>query len=56
MLFKENSLIQVRKFCILKPPQGYDSAPEDISATFSMLVISSIGRTELSFFFAQESH
>ena len=38
MLFTENSLIHVRKFCILKPPLGHDSAIEDISATFSMLV------------------
>ena len=38
MLFTENSLIHVRKFCILKPPLGHDSATEDISATFSMLV------------------
>ena len=32
------SLVHVRKFCILKPPLGQDSATEDISATFSMLV------------------
>ena len=38
MLFTENSLIHVRKFCILKPPLGHDSATENISATFSMLV------------------
>ena len=38
MLFTENSLIHVRKFCTLKPPLGHDSATEDISATFSMLV------------------
>ena len=38
MLFTENSLIHVRKFCTLKPPPGHDSATEDISATFSMLV------------------
>ena len=38
MLFTENSLIHVRKVCTLKPPLGHDSATEDISATFSMLV------------------
>ena len=38
VLFTENSLIHVRKFCTLKPPLGHDSATEDISATFSMLV------------------
>ena len=34
MLFKENSLIHVRKFCILKLPLGHESATENISAAF----------------------
>ena len=38
MLFTENSLIHFRKFCILQPPLGHDSATQDMSATFSMLV------------------
>ena len=38
MLFKENSLIHMEKIGGFKPPPGYDSATEDISATFSTLV------------------
>ena len=38
MLFDENSLIHVKKFCILRPPLAHDPATEDISATFSILI------------------
>ena len=34
MLFKENSVIHVRKLCIFKLPLGHESATENISATF----------------------
>ena len=34
MLFKENSLIHVRKFCILKRLLGHESATENISGMF----------------------
>ena len=38
MLFKEIPLIHMEKIRGFKPPPGYDSATEDISAKFSTLV------------------